>query len=561
MDGLVIYTPVFSGSFWDVHDYVMEDIDRIEVVRGPGASIWGANAMNGVINIITKSASQTQGTYLSQTVGNGDHSITEARYGGKLSSNLDSYRFYAKHAVRGGSLSPTDGTRNNDGITQDHAGFRYDLSSMGDSSLAMRGDFFDGVAKNYFSNLSNAEGGNKKSNGGNVNINWNKALSKKSSLTLQTYFDYNKFDTPILTIHEKTFDLDLQHFYNSSDENQFIWGLGYKNTQDSIAVNPVNKSNDPYYPIRYNPNTRNIEIYSAFIQDKIGLVPNKLYLTLGSKFEINDLTGFEYQPNARLSYYPSRDQTLWAAVSRAVRTPTRGEDNIEIKAGPNIIANQGSNIYKAEDVIAYEVGYRIKPSKQSSIDVATFYNNYNNLRTFENINGSPTASNKGYGETYGFEINGKWQVFDAWRLEASYDLLKVKLHLNKDSNESLTAFNADPLERSEGYSPKNQFRIRSLLNLTTKIEFDNMLFYVDSLSKSGSAYHTDPATGVTSYGTGIKPYTRWDTRIGYLVSHNLDISLGVQNILKSQHQEFQKGLFSNTTQVGRTYYIKAVLQF
>jgi iron complex outermembrane receptor protein len=576
IDGRIIYNSVFSGVFWDSQDYVMEDIDRIEVVRGPGGTIWGANAMNGIINIITKSASQTQGTYLSQTFGTSDRSITEARYGGKTES-LDSYRVYAKHALRSGSVDPATKGKNDDGITQDRAGFRYDITSIKDSSISIHGDINHDNAQNYFSSFppSNIAYRNDKLNsGGNLSANWNKTLSKQSSFTLQTYYDYSKFETPVMQIYEKTLDVDFQHFYSFSKENQFSWGLGYKDTSNSVQENLVNsQATAAYYPLQYLPSSRNVTVYSAFLQDKIGIIADKLYLTIGSKFMNNSLTGFEYQPSARLTYYPARNQTLWTSVSRAVRTPTYGERALQLNANGTIIAQQGTNTYSSEDVISYEMGYRIKPTEKTMVDLATFYNQYSNLRTFDGSGakiipgyaptGTPTAGNNGSGTTYGFELNGKWQVLDIWRLEASYDMLHMDLAVNGASTDNQQPLNTDPLQRSTGFSPRNQFRIRSLLNLTPKLEFDNMLFYTSALNTAGNNAAINATTGNTTYGTGIKPYTRWDTRLGYLVNRNLDVSFGVQNILNHYHQEFKSGLFSsaNGAELARTYYVKAVLRF
>ncbi len=582
IDGRTVYTPIFSGAFWDNIDYVMSDIEKIEVVHGPGGSIWGANAMDGVINIITKNSAETQGGYISQIVGNNDKSISEARYGAKTVDN-NSYRVYAKHALRGGldkvnvDAGANSGryVNNDDGIRQDRAGFKYDLISIKDNTVSMHGDFFDSTSQNYLTGLNNPSKNDKTSRGGNLVANWSKTVSKKSSFTLQGYLDYSSQNIQIGSFDEKTVDVDFQHFYNFTKENQFIWGLGYRNTMINTSTgNPVTTTNgaSSYYALSYTPNKKNLEIYSAFIQDKIGLIPNTLYLTLGSKFQVNTFTGFEYQPNARLTLYPSRNQTLWAAVSRAVRTPTLGEEYISVRTtspqvgGGNVIllANQGNTSYKSEAVIAYELGYRVKPTDVTTLDVATFYNSYSHLRTFDGVSGGsllpvPTAGNNGYGETYGFEVNGKWQVNDAWRLESSYDYLKMTLHLNGASNESTTALNSDPLQQSEGYSPRNQFRIRSLLNLTPKLEFDNMVYYVGALTKTGTV-RTD-ANGVKYYGSGIPAYVRWDTRLGYLMTKNLDTTFGIQNLLDDRHQEFTAGLFSNVTQVGRTYYVKAVLQF
>ena len=568
VDGMTIYTPIFSGTFWDNQDYVIEDIDRIEVIRGPGGSIWGANAVNGIINIITKNSAQTQGTYLSQIVGNNDKSITEARYGNKI-SNADTYRVYAKHAVRGGFTKLFDGKENadatfnnqgggnnNDGIVGDKAGFRYDMTSIKDSTITLHGDVFENKSRNYFQGVyqqaGNPNGGDKDNTGGDIVLNWSKTLSKKSNFSLQTYLFYDRNDIQVVDFHERTADIDFQHFYNFSDQNQFIWGLGYKNMQDTIGTNQAHTGGSDYLPLEYFPSRRNVEVYSAFLQDKIGLIADELYLTVGSKFEHNDQTGTEYQPNARLSYYPSRDQTLWAAVSRAIRIPTRGEDGIELKIDSSTTVLRGRPTAIAEEVAAYELGYRVKPTYETSADIALFYNDYTHLGTFDaDSAGNPTASNTGYAKSYGLEFTGKWQVIDPWRLEIGYDYLHMDVGVNAASNENepISALNTDKLIYFENMSPKNQLRLRSLYNVNSKLEFDNMLFYVDSLSGRIAAEESVPS------------YIRWDTRLGYLATRNLDLSFGIQNILDDRHQEFGAALFNNKIEVGRTYYMKAALQF
>jgi iron complex outermembrane recepter protein len=557
IDGRTVYTPLFSGVFWDLHDYVLEDIDRIEVVRGPGGTIWGANAVNGVINIITKNAAQTQGSYVSQIVGNEDKSITEARYGGTTKSN-DNYRFYIKQAIRDGLDKYNTKTENKDGNRQDRAGFRYDLTSIKDNNVSLHGDIFEGNTSNYFATLSNPNKNDKKSHGANIALDWNKKISKKSNITLQTYLDYDQFNMKVLERGAKTFDIDFQHFYNFNKDNQFVWGLGYRQVTDKIKSSDASGT----VPLGYEPSKRNDELYSAFIQDKFGIIADKLYLTLGSKFLINDFTGFEYQPNARLTFYPSRNQTLWASVSRAIRTPTRGEDDIELKSGTQT-AYRGSDTYESEELLAYEAGYRVKPSHKTLIDISTFYNEYSKLRTFENSGSlaptlpAPVAANLGYGESYGFEISGKWQITDDWRMESSYDFLKMDLHLSDGSTEKDSAIkNADPLEAAEGMSPKNQFKLKSFYNITSKIEFDNILYYVDNLPAGG----TSGSGGGDYRSKGIPSYFRFDTRIGYIPTRNLDLSIGIQNLLDQRHSEFKAALYNNRTEIGRTFYFKLVWQ-
>ncbi len=550
IDGRTVYTQLFSGVSWDIHDYVMEDIDKIEVIRGPGGTIWGSNAVNGIINIITKSAVRTQGTYVSQIVGDQDKSITEARYGGALNNNKDDYRLYVKKAVRDGLDNYKTKGNNHDGNSQDRAGFRYDISSIKDSSISIHGDIFSGTASNFFTTLNNPNKNNKDSRGANIVVNWDKKLSKQSSFILNSYFDYDQFSIPVLKRSSKTFDVDFQHFYNSSKDNQFIWGLGYRQIADDIEESTMLNGD---IPVSYSPDHRNDQWFTAFIQEKFGLISDKLYLTIGSKFEKNEFTSFEYQPNARLAYYPSRNQTVWASVSRAIRTPTRAESDINLKsANTNTTLNQGSPTYGIEQLIAYEAGYRIKPTIKTLIDATTFYNQYSKLRTFELINGVPTAANLGYGESQGFEISGKWQVTNDWRMEASYDYLNLDLHISDNSTDNTSIIGAaDGLQVAEGMSPKNQVKLRSFYNISPKIEFDNILYYVDNLPTAGTTYRT----------TGIPSYFRFDTRLGYLPSRNLDLSVGIQNLLNQGHREFKAALYNNQTEIGRTFYVKAVWQY
>lgn len=558
IDGRTVYTNLFSGIFWDIHDYVLEDVDRIEVIRGSGGTIWGANAVNGIINIITKNAAETKGTYVSQIVGSEDRSITEARYGGETASK-DNYRFYVKKAVRDGLNKKNDKGRNFDGNSQDRAGFRYDITSIKDSSISIHGDIFDGKAQNYFSTLSGIANADKNSKGANIALNWDKKLSNKSNFILNSYFDYDQFDAVVLKRSARTLDVDFQHFYNFSKDNQFIWGLGYRDMMDDIEETNVTNTAGTlsYIPINYTPDNRNDELFSAFIQEKYGLIADKLYLAVGSKFSINDFTGFEFQPNARLTYYPSKNQTLWTAISRSVRTPTRGEDGFTIRSGTSgSVSNQGSTTVNSEEVISYEAGYRIKPTHKTLLDISTFFSKYSNLKTYEGV--SRIANNMGSGESYGFEVMGKWQVTNDWRMEASYDFLDIFLHTGPKSTDISSS--TEPIDLTEGYTPQSQFRLRSFVNLTPKIEFDNSIFYVGGLTKSGS-YAYSASSQSLAMSNGTPSYIRLDTRLGYLATKTLDLSVGVQDLLDQVHSEFKAALYSRQTEIGRTIYAKLVWQY
>lgn len=545
VDGRTVYTPVFSGTFWDITNYVLADVDRIEVIKGPGGTAWGANAVNGVINIITKNAADTQGAYGSTTISNGDKNV-EARYGGKTNSN-DHYRLYAKEYDGAESTKATTNAENHDGYTNSQAGFRYDIRSITDSNISLHGDVQRGVAKNYFQGLNTPDPTSKDSHGANLVLNWQETLSPKSSINFQTYFDYSQFSTYIINRGSETFDFDFQHFYNFTKDNQLAWGAGYRAIKDNMKDNPTlgTIAIPSYYPAMYSPAERNDGVASTFVQDKIGLITDKLDLTIGSKLEHNDYTGLEYEPNAKLAWYPARDQTAWFSVSRAVRTPTRGENGLTF-SGPTGPAQQGSVFYGSEDVLAYELGYRIKPIRTVMIDVSTFYNQYSNLRTF---NGShPTiASNTGDGNSYGGELVIKWQATSDLKLEAGYDLLHMNLTAEPGSN-------AATILPQVGQSPKNQFRLRAYYNITPKLEFDNMLYYVQSLPNATSS-------AASAFGTnaGVPAYTRVDTRLGYLLKEGVDLSCGIQNLFDKRHQEFSNGLFAPATETSRTFYLKLTL--
>lgn len=565
IDGRVVYTTLFAGTVWDVQDYALEDVDHIEVIRGPGGTVWGPNAVNGVINIITKNADLTRGSYVSQIVGNRDTSITEARFGAATASN-DSYRVYAKKSVREGLEKANKAGENRDGIKRDQAGFRYDISSIRDNNISIHGDIARGTAQNYFATLPNRN--DKDSDNANLVINWDRKVSNKSSFMLNGYFDYDSFSMPVLKRSAQTTDIDFQHFYNFSKDNQFIWGAGYRNIKDSIKYNPTS---DGVTPITYLPAERSDNWLTGFVQEKFGLVPDKFYVTIGSKFLRNAFTNFEYQPNIRLAYYPERRQTIWASVSRAVRTPTRGERDITLRNADAVnvnsrqtVLNQGNSQFFSEREVAYELGYRFKPISKLSFDLSSFYNRYSRLRTLEptrfvGSNGlNPTTNNKGSGSSYGFEFSTKWQATRDWKLEGSYEYFKMRLGLDSDSldNASILA-GVDDLQNAEGQTPNHQVKFRSFYNITPNVEFDNIFYYMGNLEKG---YGGADNTMSQRTNNSIPDYVRFDTRLGYAYSPSLNLSFGIQNLFDKRYVEFRNALYNNRTEVGRTFYLKMVWQ-
>ncbi len=547
IDGRTIYTPLFSGVWWDVQDVMLGDIERIEVIRGPGATLWGANAVNGVINIITKKASDTQGTYLQALAGNQERLITSARYGGKTENAY--YRSYAKY-------SNHDETRTlsnlgaGDEWHNTQAGFRADITPTQDDSITVQGDAYS-LRENTsftFPTLtpfpSTRIHDHAMASGGNVLMRWNRTFSKDSATTLQMYVDNTHRSRAYYRDEINTLDLDFQHTWKPAERHEVVWGAGYRLTANDLTATP-------YYFL--TPESRNDNLFNAFVQDKYALIQDSVFLTLGSKFEHNDYTGFEYQPSARLSWLVDDRQTLWTSVARAVRTPNRSMDDATFVVGttttglgPTLVLNQGDRAAKSERLIAYEAGYRIQPTNKTNFDLAVFYNDYDNLITnrtgtlaLRTINGEsvPTIplypTNGGKGTSWGGELSASWKVTDQWELATAYSLLKTNL---SGGNATFVT--------GAGKSPQQQYNLRSTWLMARNWELDNALYYTDQLP-----------------GLRIGDYLRFDSRIAWKPVDGMELSLVGQNLLDNQHPEFSGFVYQSATQVGRSVYGNVTLRF
>ncbi len=553
IDGRSIYTPLFSGVFWDVQDTILEDIDRIEVIRGPGATLWGANAVNGVINIITKSSADTQGTLISAGGGTEERGFASVRYGAKINDEL-SFRVYGKYFDRDDSVLRSGGDAH-DAWQMGRGGLRLDWRPADANLFTFQAEAYDGNIDQAYTRVTPTppytpfqQNTTYDVRGGHVLGRWTHTISDESNFSVQSFYDRTVRDSAIFEEKRDTFDLDFQHQFPLGERNNLVWGAGYRATKDDIGNT---------FDISLDPDQRTTHLFSAFAQDEIVLVPEALSLTIGSKLEHNDFTGFEIQPSARLLWTPHEKHSVWASVSRAVRTPSRAEDNIRLNQGPgpipgSLVSIFGNRSFESEELLAYELGYRVQPHERLSFDLATFYNDYEHLRTirpgtpfFEASPAPPhvviplRAGNDLKGETYGAELAANLQTTDWWRLSASYSFLQIQLHPTSNPPDQSS-------ERAgEGSSPHHQFSLRSRMDLPKNFEIDTTLRYVDGL----------PAINVDSYVV-------MDIRLGWRPTQNLEFSIVGQNLFDNRHLEFVPTTVSTqTAEVEHSVYGKVTLRF
>ena len=551
MDGRSIYTPLFSGVNWNMQDTFLDDIDRIEVIRGPGATLWGANAVNGVINIITKKAQDTQGGLVKAGGGNLEQGFGGARYGGTIGEK-GWYRVYAKYFNRA-SFKTRSGHDANDDWKMGRCGFRMDFYPSLNNEFTLEGDLFAGQSSSFlaftppgrsvpFDEISEDQ------NGGDIIGSFRHHFSETSDLKIQFYFDRTHRHNPYIKETRNNFDLDIQHSFVAFKRHHLIWGLEYRLTHDNLPRTEV---------FFFDPESRTDNLFSGFLQDRISIIDQTLDVTLGTKLEHNDYSGFEVQPSFRIRYKPTVHQLLWAAISRAVRTPSRADHDMNFtlqtfNVGPiqNVVLLKGNDDLDSEKLLAYEAGYRFAPGRRYSLDIALFYNVYRDLRT--NRMGEPTqipslyASpniriiplniiNQYHEDSYGLEISSQIGVTQWWKLSLSYSWLKLRLHTSQQVND---------IELKEDNIPRNQFSIRSYMDLPANIQFDAMLFHVDALN-----------------GLDVPGYTRLDMRLGWNPIKNLSLSLKLQNLLDNRHQEFGSIGALRASEVPRSFYGKLTWQF
>jgi iron complex outermembrane receptor protein len=550
IDGRTIYNPVFGGVLWEAHDLMLEDIERIEVIRGPGGALWGANAVNGVINIITKHTSDTQGNLVSGIYGNEEQGTLSARRGGSF-GETGSYRVYAKGFNRDASNKPqnTAGSFSADEDAYDawdgvRSGFRMDWNDK----FTFQGDAYRTNAEQLRPQYSLiAPYGPIREQtivyeGINLLGRWTDSHANGSRLSAQTYVDWSKRDEPFNFVDERTtLDVDVQYDFAPTARHAIIAGAGIRYITDDkhgdINTSFLSRKDTDY-------------VYSAFVQDKITLMPETWFLTLGTKVEHNEFSGWEVQPNARLHWDMGQGQTLWLAASKAVRTPTPIERNLTstIATAENIrVAFVPNDNYKSEKLTAYEIGYRNQITPSFSVDVASFYNEYDHLTTFSiqdpllvNNETEPLHlfipvifTNEMAGVSTGAEFVASWAVNENLMLSADYSYLHMSLEAIAPTQEG-----------AETISPQHQLGAKVFWSIDNSWSLGALVKYVDKLS-----------------GSDVDDYVRMDINLGYQLTRELKFNIVGQNLLEKNHREFGGIDDINAAEVERSVFAKLTWNF
>jgi iron complex outermembrane receptor protein len=572
MDGRTLYDPLFSGVYWDTQETTLASVERIEVIRGPGAALWGANAVNGVINIITKNAKDTHGLNATVATGTSTKFETNVQWGGEIGNNID-YRVFGKYFSRDGFAEEQDGKIYDD-WNMGRIGGRLDWSAGTNDTLTITSEYYEGdVGQNVLRNsltppASVSTNIDREPMGVFVNIDWNHTISDTSNFQIRTYYDYREHRGLAPETEQDTYDLDLQHRFRPWSRHDIVWGFGLRNTMDETRGDET---------ITLTPSQRTQRRYSGFIQDEIRVIGDEVFLTLGTKVEKNNFSpanDFEWSPNLRLSWLISDTSTLWGSVARAIRTPSRIEQDAEIlglvdppgtPTNPNpvpfVLTILGNPEFDNEEVTTYELGYRAQPFQSITVDIALFYNHYKELRRtvsppmpicqpaglpvsdpncfamgFPDYVELPiTFINQAHQDTSGIEIAATYNASEWWRLYGAYSYLNI----SGDGPDT-----TDPASVGED-SPEHQLSIRSNMSIGNTINVDIWARYVDELKIQQ-----------------VDSYVGLDVRLAWEALPSLELSLVGRNLLESSHLEFREESGSNIpVEIDRELTMELLWQF
>lgn len=532
VDGRTVYSPSFSGVFWDAQDMLLADVERIEVITGPGAALWGTNAVNGVVNIITKNSAKTQGAVLTAGGGNVVGGYGTGQYGGQLPGG-GTYRVFAKgfstESVPGiGVQGPQDGWN------AQHGGFRADWILNSRDSLTIEGDLSrsDGQGTTNFTTsltpltFAPVPGG-LEDHGGDLLGHWKRTFSARSEISLQVYFDRETADAGFVKGTTNTVDAEFQHHLAIGKRHDVVWGIDYR----AIQINTVGG-----IPVSLNPPRTRENLASVFVQDEIEFMPGRLRVTLGGRVQREYSSGIDFQPDARLLWTPTTRQAIWLAASRALRGISPSDTSVDAFLGPVpgpeglLIVPEalGNPSIRPEAEIAFQIGYRAQLTSSISLSATAYLNHYTRLNgedagtpILEAGSGIPflllpeIEDNKIDGQTHGIEFFGNWKPVSIWKLSGGYTWLDGVFRdgsVHAAPNTTATTLNA----------PHHQFSVRSSLDLPHRFEFDSALYRVGPLDTFA-----------------VPGYYRLDARIGWRVGEHAEFAVVGQNLLSPAHMEFE----------------------
>jgi iron complex outermembrane receptor protein len=522
IDGRSVYSPLFSGVFWEQQDALLLDLDRVEVIRGPGASLWGANAVNGVINVVSKRAADTQGMLVSVGGGSEEQFTTGVRYGGRARSGH--YRVYGKFFQRDAARLASGGDAA-DGQRFGQAGFRTDWERSSDA-FTVQGDVYRTTADPLPS------GDQIESDGVNLLARWSYRPSSRSEWQVQSYIDRTHRFVPN-QIDEKrtTWDLDVQQRWNAHARHTVSLGGSYRYSADRTVASPL---------LQFDPASRATHLFSAFVQDEVQISPT-VAAVAGTKVERNDYTGVEWQPSARLRWMPTSVHTVWGAVSRAVRMPTRFDTDILVFQGPRLIA-VGNPDFQSESVVAYEVGYRAAPIRALAFDLTAFYNRYDDLRTQDFVGTRIVLGNGLNNRSRGGNLSMTVQPRPWMRLTASYTRLAHDLSLDAGSTDVFRG-------QFETIDPERMARVMGRFDLPGRVELDVMTSFIGRLPQ------------VRPDIPGTPSYNEAGFRLGCRLSPNAEVALIGRDVLNDGHVEFISPTTSRITVLERALFTRVTLSF